>query len=82
MSMCIAWSGLRAQYAANVAADSPVQLNEWFSGPAWAAAEGDAGKLGSNPQFTSLEAAWGVATTGDTASAAAAGNVDKACAAG
>jgi hypothetical protein len=80
--LCQAWSALRTQYASNVQNDSPVSLNQWFSGPDWAAARSEAGKLGNAPAYSSLVAAYGVATVGDTASIDTARNVDKACAAG
>ena len=81
-AICQAWSGLRAQYAANAQNDSPVQLNQWFSGPAWDGARADAVKLGNATAYAGLEAAYGVATVGDTASVANALLLDKACAKG
>lgn len=80
--LCQAWSALRVQYASNVQNDSPVSLNQWFSGPDWAQARSDAAKLGNSAAFATLVAAYGVATVGDTASVPTAQNVDKACAAG
>ncbi len=80
--LCEAWSGLRAQYASNVVNDSPVQLNQWFSGPDWATPRGDADKLGNAPAYTSLEAAYGLATLGDTAGIPNAEALDRACAKG
>jgi hypothetical protein len=80
--LCQAWANLRALYASNVDNDSPVQLNQWFSGPDWAQARSAAAKLGNSVDWASLAAAYGVATVGDTASLATARNVDKACAAG
>lgn len=80
--ICQAWAGLRAQYASNLENDSPVQLTQWFSGPAWATAASDAMRLGNDPAFTALESAYGVATVGDTASIAGARLLDKACAKG
>jgi len=80
--LCQAWAGLRAEYAANVYNDSPDQLNQWFSGPAWQQARAEAGQLGNAAAYSGLIAAYGVATVGDTASVDSARNVDKACAAG
>lgn len=80
--LCEAWAGLRNQYASNVQDDSPVQLNQWFSGADWQQARSEAGKLGNSAAFTTLIAAYGVATVGDTASIDTARNLDKACAAG
>ena len=80
--LCQAWFGLRTQYASNVDNDSPNQLNQWFSGPDWATARTDAQQLGNAAPYASLEAAYGVAMVGDTASIASAQNLDKACAAG
>lgn len=79
--ICEAWQGLRSQYAANVANDTPYQLNQWFSSAAWQTEHSDASKL-NDPAYASLEGALGVATVGDTASLAVAREVDKACAAG
>lgn len=80
--ICQAWSGLRSQYAANVGNDSPVQLNQWFSGPSWHVVLADGTALGNAPAFSGLEAALGVATTGDTASIPSARALDAACAKG
>jgi hypothetical protein len=80
--LCQAWAGLRTEYAANVYNDSPYQLNQWFSGSAWQQARAEAGKLGNAAAYSSLIAAYGIATVGDTASLDTARNVDKACATG
>jgi hypothetical protein len=80
--LCQAWSALRVHYASNVQNDSPVDLNKWFSGSDWAQARSDAARLGNAAAYSTLIAAYGVATVGDTASLDTARNVDKACAAG
>jgi hypothetical protein len=79
---CEQWQGLRGQYAARLAADTPYQLNQWFSGPDWHAAWTDVNKLGDDPAYGNLETAFGVALVGDMASIPDARLIDKACAAG
>jgi hypothetical protein len=74
--------GLRTQYASDLVNDSPRQMQQWFSGPAWSKAWSDATKLGNDPAYSHLETAFGAATVGDMASTADAQALDKACAAG
>lgn len=81
-AICGQWQELRGQYAGNVVNDPPVQLNQWFSSPAWKAVQADAAKLGNDPVYANLETALGVGMVGDTASIATAQEIDKACAAG
>jgi hypothetical protein len=79
---CEEWARLRVEYISRVVADSPYQLNQWFSGPDWAKSYSDVNKLGSDPSYSHLETAYGAATLGDTASVAWAGLLDRACSAG
>jgi hypothetical protein len=80
--VCDAWDRLREKYATLVATDSPDQLNQWFSGPAWHTAWSNANSLGDDPAYSHLETAFGLATYGDAASVANARLMDKACTAG
>src|SRR5215472_12263717 len=33
--LCEQWAGLRDEYVGRVRADTPYELEQWFSGPAW-----------------------------------------------
>lgn len=79
---CEQWAGLRNEYAERASADSPYQLNQWFSGPGWQKEWNDANSLGGDPRYSNIETAFGVGTVGDEASAASAKAMDQACAAG
>lgn len=81
-SICSSWAGLRSEYATRVATDTPFQLNQWFSSPAWGTIQSDALKLPAEGAYVPITAALGVVFNGDTASIANARNLDRACAAG
>jgi len=78
-TICKQWAGLRQQYVSRVAADTPYQLNQWFSSRAWSKVQNDSMALGDDPAYSKLETAIGVAIFGDSASASSAKSVDKAC---
>ena len=78
--VCEQWAGLRAEYVARVGADTPYQLEQWFSGPAWAAAFTAGKPLRTDPAYSLINAAFGLATTGAVASIADAKLLDQACA--
>lgn len=77
--ICGQWQGLRQEYAQRLTVDTPYQMNQWFSSADWAKEYADSSQLGGDPAYSNLEAALGVATVGDEASAASAAAVDKAC---
>lgn len=80
LQLCEDWAGLRARYVARVKTDTPYQLEQWFSGEAWQPAFNASGPLGINPGYGEISLAFGRATTGASASIAAAKLFDKACA--
>jgi hypothetical protein len=79
--LCENWAGLRAQYVARVAADTPYQLEQWFSSAAWRPAFVASRPLRGDPAYSQIAAAFGLATSGGSASIASASLLDKACAA-
>jgi hypothetical protein len=80
--ICQAWLGLRQQYENRMVADSPHQLNQWFSSRAWAKTQDDGTALGDDPAYAHLETALGEAVTGDMAGAGTVKLMDSACAKG
>ena len=81
LALCEQWSGLRGEYVARVRADTPYQLEQWFSSPAWLAAFNANSPLRPDPAYSNLSAAFGLVSTGQAASIASARLLDKACAA-
>jgi hypothetical protein len=78
-AICEQWSGLRQQYVDNAAADSPYQMNQWFSSSAWLKVQNDANTLNGDPAYSNLQTALGVGLVGDEAGTASAAAIDKAC---
>ncbi len=78
--VCEQWAVLRDQYVGRVRADTPYQLEEWFSGPAWLPAFKANSPLKTDPDYSQINAAFGLVSTGAAASAANAELLDKACA--
>jgi hypothetical protein len=79
-NICKAWSGLRSEYAAKLAAGTlAYALNQWFSSTAWSTVQNDGMKLGNDPAYSNIETASGLIITGDAASTANAAQLDKAC---
>jgi hypothetical protein len=81
-TICQAWSGLRGQYYSRVKTDTPGQLSQWFAGADWTAIRADTLQLGSDPDYSRLNAALGAAMAGKAASAKTGQAVDRACTAG
>jgi hypothetical protein len=82
LQLCEDWAGLRGQYVTRVTAgDTPFQLEQWFSGPAWQPAFAVSAPLQVIPAYSHISVTFGLATTGDTASIAQARLLDGACAA-
>jgi hypothetical protein len=80
--LCEQWAQLRGQYVSQVKADTPNQLDLWFSGRVWAAALSAERGLATDPLYSHLSAAFGTAVVPDVASIANARQLDAACAAG
>lgn len=80
--ICEAWLGLRQQYENRTVDDSPFQLNQWFSSPAWAKVQSDGNALGNDPAYSHLETALGETLAGDVAGAETIKLMDSACSKG
>jgi hypothetical protein len=81
LTLCEQWSGLRGEYVARVRADTPFQLEQWFSSTAWLAAFSANSPLRLDPAYSNISTAFGLVSTGQAASIASARMLDKACAA-
>jgi hypothetical protein len=81
LALCEQWAVLRAQYVTRVLADTPYQLEQWFSSATWRDAFTDNKPLRTDPSYVNISVAFGLATTGDAASVANARMLDRACAA-
>lgn len=81
LALCEQWAQLRGQYVARVQADTPYQLEQWFSSPVWLAAFNANDPLRNDPAYTNIDVAFGLASTGEAASVASARWLDRACAA-
>ena len=80
LRVCQDWGWLRAQYVARVqAGNTPLQLEQWFSGNAWEPAFNAAGPLDANPDYLQISTAFGLATSGQSAGIAQARHLDAAC---
>jgi hypothetical protein len=81
LALCEDWAQLRGQYVRLSRADTPYQLEQWFSGAAWAPAFGVSRPLKADPAYSAVSAAFGVVTAGRPAGIGSAGFLDRACAA-
>jgi hypothetical protein len=80
LDLCEGWAGLRGQYVTSVQHDTPLQLDDWFSGPAWSPVFTDAVKLQANLAYPRITLAFGQVTAPEFASIPNAKNLDAACA--
>jgi hypothetical protein len=80
LMVCEQWAVLRDQYVGQLRADTPYQLEEWFSSPAWLPAFKANSPLKTDPDYSQINAAFGLVSTGAAASVANAELLDKACA--
>ena len=78
--VCEQWAVLRDQYVERVRTDTPYQLEQWFSGPAWLPAFQANRPLKTDPDYSQINTAFGLVSTGAAASVANAELLDKACA--
>jgi len=78
--VCEQWAGLRDEYVGRLRADTPYQLEQWFSGPAWRPAFMANKPLKTDPAFSEINAAFGLVSTGAAASVPNAKLLDSACA--
>lgn len=80
LTVCEQWAVLRDEYVGRVRADTPYQLEQWFSGPAWLPAFQANKPLKTDPAYSQLNTAFTLVSTGAAASVANAELLDKACA--
>lgn len=80
LTVCEQWAVLRDEYVGRLRADTPYQLEQWFSGPAWRVAFQADRPLKTDPNFSQVNAAFGLASTGSAASVPNARRLDAACA--
>ena len=78
--VCEQWAALRDQYVERVRTDTPYQLEQWFSSPAWLPAFQANSPLKTDPDYSQINTAFGLVSTGAAASVANAELLDKACA--
>jgi hypothetical protein len=81
LAVCEQWAGLRGQYVAKVRADTPFQLEQWFSGIAWRQAFVANTPIKADPAYSQISTAFGLVSTGAAASIDTARMLDAACAA-
>jgi len=81
LTVCEQWAALRGEYVTLIRTDTPYQLEQWFSGPQWAAAFVANSPLKTDPDYSAINAAFGVVSTASSASIGSARLLDKACAA-
>ena len=81
LTLCEQWSGLRGEYVSRVQADTPYQLEQWFSSTVWRTAFSANSPLRGDPAYSDISTAFGLATTAEAASIPNARFLDKACAA-
>jgi hypothetical protein len=80
LTVCEQWATLRGQYVGRLRADTPYQLEVWFSGSAWLPAFAANKPLKADPDFSQINIAFGLVTTGAAASVPNARQLDQACA--
>jgi hypothetical protein len=80
LAVCEQWAVLRDQYVGRVRADTPYELEEWFSSPAWLPAFQANKPLKTDPDYSQINTAFDLVSTGAAASVANAELLDKACA--
>jgi hypothetical protein len=81
LTLCEQWAGLRGQYVSRVQADTPYQLEQWFSSQVWLTARTANNPLRNDPAYSHIDVAFGLAIAGEAASIASARWLDRACAA-
>jgi hypothetical protein len=81
LALCEQWSQLRGEYVARVRADTPFQLEQWFSSRVWRPAVSASNPLRTDPAYGDISVAFGLATSGASASIENARFLDRSCAA-
>jgi hypothetical protein len=78
--VCEQWAVLRAQYVERLRTDTPYQLEQWFSSPVWLPAFQANSPLKIDPDYSQINTAFTLVSTGAAASVSNAELLDKACA--
>jgi hypothetical protein len=81
LTLCEQWAVLRDQYVGRVRTETPYQLEQWFSSPAWLPAFKANSPLKTDPDYSDISTAFGLVSSGASASVANAEMLDAACAA-
>jgi hypothetical protein len=81
LMLCEDWAGLRGEYVGRILAQTPYQLEQWFSSAAWRPAFSADSPLKTDPAYSKITTAFSLATAGQAASIANARSLDRACAA-
>jgi hypothetical protein len=80
LTLCEQWAVLRDQYVSQIRADTPFQLEQWFSGSAWLPAFQANRPLKTDPDFIHIDTAFVLVSTAAEASVPNARLLDRACA--
>jgi hypothetical protein len=80
LTLCEQWAVLRDEYVARLRADTPYQLEQWFSSPVWHPAFLANNPLKTDPTYSQINTAFTLVSTGAAASVPNAELLDKACA--
>ncbi len=80
LAVCEQWATLRDQYVDRLRAETPYQLEGWFSGTAWQAAFQADKPLRADPDFSQIDIAFELVSTGAAASVPNGRLLDTACA--
>jgi hypothetical protein len=80
LTVCEQWAVLRDEYVDRVRTETPYELEQWFSSPAWLPAFEANSPLKTDPAYSEINTAFGLVSTGATASVQNAEALDAACA--
>jgi hypothetical protein len=80
LTVCEQWAVLRDQYVGQIRADTPDQLEQWFSGSAWLTAVQANKPLKADPDCVHIDTAFGLVSSAAGASVPNAQMLDQACA--
>jgi hypothetical protein len=80
LRLCELWARLRGEYVDRVRADTPYELEQWFSSTVWHPAFTANSPLRIDPAYGDVSVAFGLVSTGQSASIANARFFDQACA--
>jgi hypothetical protein len=82
LSVCEQWAQLRGEYVTRIQADTPAQLQLWFSSNDWLTAFNANSALKTDPTYSHISVDLGIVTGPGGTSIASARMLDQSCAAG